>query len=141
LLAIAPGSRSTEAVVCMPGKPHVILPWDQSAVDATVEVKGSLTQAGLIISENHTAIAGHAIAGDCTLVTNNVREFSRVRSHGREQRLFVRLAGDRFGFGNGFVAENFMWASIRTSVTEMCRRLAIRSRAASIAATVRMISC
>lgn len=55
-----------------------VLPWDQNAVDETVEVKGKLTKAGLIIGENDTAIAGHAIASGCTLVTNNVREFSRV---------------------------------------------------------------
>lgn len=54
-----------------------ILPWDHRAVDATVEVKLGLTQVGLIIGENDTAIAGHAIATGCTLVTNNVREFSR----------------------------------------------------------------
>jgi tRNA(fMet)-specific endonuclease VapC len=55
-----------------------VLPWDQSAVDATVEAKLQLAQAGLLIGENDTAIAGHAIASGCTLVTNNVREFSRV---------------------------------------------------------------
>ncbi|VVN90934.1 Ribonuclease VapC2 [Pseudomonas fluorescens] len=55
-----------------------VLPWDLGAVDATVEAKLQLTQAGLLIGENDTAIAGHAIASGCTLVTNNVREFSRV---------------------------------------------------------------
>ncbi len=55
-----------------------VLPWDQSAIDVTVEVKLTLTQAGLLIGENDTAIAGHAIASGCTLVTNNLREFSRV---------------------------------------------------------------
>ena len=55
-----------------------VLPWDQSAVDATLESKFQLAQAGLLIGENDTAIAGHAIASGCTLVTNNVREFSRV---------------------------------------------------------------
>ncbi|MDY7549161.1 type II toxin-antitoxin system VapC family toxin [Glaciimonas sp. CA11.2] len=55
-----------------------ILPWDQAAVDTTVEVKIQLTKAGSVIGENDTAIAGHAIAADCVLVTNNVREFSRV---------------------------------------------------------------
>jgi len=55
-----------------------VLPWDQSAVDATVEVKRKLTKAGTVIGGNDTAIAGHAIASGCMLVTNNVREFSRV---------------------------------------------------------------
>ena len=55
-----------------------VLPWDRNAVDATIEVKLNLTQTGLLIGDNDTAIAGHAIAMGCTLVTNNVREFSRV---------------------------------------------------------------
>ena len=55
-----------------------VLPWDAKAVDATVEVKRELTEAGLVIGGNDTAIAGHAISSGCVLVTNNVREFSRV---------------------------------------------------------------
>src|SRR5450830_1245655 len=55
-----------------------VLPWDQAAVDATVAVKNKLTKAGLVIGENDTSIAGHAIASGCVVVTNNVREFSRV---------------------------------------------------------------
>ncbi|GAB3465979.1 MULTISPECIES: type II toxin-antitoxin system VapC family toxin [Azotobacter group] len=55
-----------------------VLPWDQRAVDATVEVMRALTEVGTPIGPNDTAIAGHAIASGCTLVTNNVREFGRV---------------------------------------------------------------
>ena len=55
-----------------------VLPWDQAAVDATVEVKTQLSKAGLLIGANDTAIAGHAITSGCVLVTNNIREFSRV---------------------------------------------------------------
>lgn len=55
-----------------------VLPWDQAAVDATVEIKHQLTKAGAVIGGNDTAIAGHAIASGCVVVTNNVREFSRV---------------------------------------------------------------
>lgn len=55
-----------------------VLPWDQLAVDTTIEVKRQLAKAGKLIGENDTAIAGHAIASGCMLVTNNVREFSRV---------------------------------------------------------------
>lgn len=55
-----------------------VLPWDQRAVDATVEVMQALSKAGTPIGPNDTAIAGHAIASGCTLVTNNVREFGRV---------------------------------------------------------------
>lgn len=55
-----------------------ILPWDKEAVDATCEVKRRLMAKGMSIGNNHTAIAGHAIAANCLLVTNNTREFSRV---------------------------------------------------------------
>lgn len=56
-----------------------ILPWDRQAIDATVAVKLQLAAIGTPIGENDTAIAGHAIASDCILVTNNLREFSRVQ--------------------------------------------------------------
>ncbi|RAU33383.1 type II toxin-antitoxin system VapC family toxin [Pseudomonas sp. RIT411] len=55
-----------------------VIAWDLRAVDATVEVMRQLNTAGTPIGPNDTAIAGHAIAIGCTLVTNNVREFSRV---------------------------------------------------------------
>ncbi len=55
-----------------------ILPWDKEAVDATTEIKKQLMAKGTPIGNNDTAIAGHAIATGCVLVTNNTREFSRV---------------------------------------------------------------
>lgn len=55
-----------------------ILPWDKAAVDATTEVKRDLMAKGTPIGNNDTSIAGHAIATDCVLVTNNTREFKRV---------------------------------------------------------------
>lgn len=55
-----------------------VLPWDQHAVDATVTVMQSLSKSGTSIGPNDSAIAGHAIAAACTLITNNVREFGRV---------------------------------------------------------------
>lgn len=55
-----------------------ILPWDKQAVDATTEVKRQLMAAGTPIGINDTAIAGHAIASGCQLVTNNLKEFQRV---------------------------------------------------------------
>ncbi|MGV2932669.1 type II toxin-antitoxin system VapC family toxin [Vreelandella venusta] len=56
-----------------------VLQWDQLAVDATVEIMRDLAGAGTPIGPNATAIAGHAIASGCTLVTNNVREFGCVK--------------------------------------------------------------
>ncbi|PFG08810.1 tRNA(fMet)-specific endonuclease VapC [Marinobacter sp. LV10MA510-1] len=55
-----------------------VLPWDHRAVDATVEAMRLLMNAGTPIGPNDTAVAGHAIASGCTLVTNNVRGFSRI---------------------------------------------------------------
>jgi tRNA(fMet)-specific endonuclease VapC len=37
-----------------------------------------LAAKGTPIGGNDTMIAGHALAADCVLVTNNTREFSRV---------------------------------------------------------------
>jgi tRNA(fMet)-specific endonuclease VapC len=55
-----------------------ILPWDVAAIDAATKVKKQLTDAGVSIGNNDTAIAGHAIAAGCILVNNNTREFQRV---------------------------------------------------------------
>jgi tRNA(fMet)-specific endonuclease VapC len=41
-------------------------------------VKKQLMAKGTPIGNNDTAIAGHAIATGCVLVTNNTRDFSRV---------------------------------------------------------------
>ncbi|NHB95636.1 type II toxin-antitoxin system VapC family toxin [Photorhabdus stackebrandtii] len=55
-----------------------ILPWDKAAVDATTNIKNTLTTAGTPIGANDTAIAGHALACGAILVTNNTHEFKRV---------------------------------------------------------------
>lgn len=55
-----------------------ILPWDKAAVDVAAKVKSDLMSKGMSIGNNDTAIAGHAIATGCVLVTNNTREFQRV---------------------------------------------------------------
>ncbi len=70
-----------------------VLPWDMAAVDATVEVKRQLAEAGTPIGNNDTAIAGHALATGCTLVTNNVREFSRVQGLSYEDWVHEGTAG------------------------------------------------
>lgn len=57
---------------------NAVLPWDQAAVDAAAGVKTGLSRAGQLIGPNDIAIAGHAIAAACILVTNNAREFARV---------------------------------------------------------------
>ena len=55
-----------------------VVPWDKDAVDATTRIKKELAKAGTPISSNDAAIAGNALAINCTIVTNNVSEFNRV---------------------------------------------------------------
>ncbi|WP_201772742.1 type II toxin-antitoxin system VapC family toxin [Endozoicomonas numazuensis] len=55
-----------------------VLPWDRQAIDATALIKKALTEKGTLIDANDTAIAGHSIATNSVLVTNNIREFKRV---------------------------------------------------------------
>ncbi|HDX8428306.1 TPA: type II toxin-antitoxin system VapC family toxin [Aeromonas veronii] len=55
-----------------------ILPWDAATVDKTLEVRQQLAALGTPIGNNDAAIAAHALATGCVLVTNNTREFSRV---------------------------------------------------------------
>jgi len=55
-----------------------ILPWDAAAVDQTAIIKRQLSDLGTPIEPNDTAIAGHALATQSILVTNNLKEFNRV---------------------------------------------------------------
>lgn len=55
-----------------------ILPWDAAAVDETVQLRSYLATQGTPIGHNDAAIAGHALAAACTLITHNTREFSRI---------------------------------------------------------------
>lgn len=55
-----------------------VIAWDKLAVKHSTLVKKELKSIGTPIAHNDTLIAGHAIAVDAVLVTDNVREFSRV---------------------------------------------------------------
>jgi tRNA(fMet)-specific endonuclease VapC len=55
-----------------------ILPWDRIAAEEATRVRRDLSAKGTPIGGNDAMIAGHALAADCVLVTNNTREFSRV---------------------------------------------------------------
>ena len=70
--------RHIELVDAFCARLDAILPWDRAAVDATTDVKVALRLTGTPIGPNDTAIAGHAIAANAVLVTNNTREFERV---------------------------------------------------------------
>jgi tRNA(fMet)-specific endonuclease VapC len=55
-----------------------VLPWSRTAAEEATMICKSLAGKGTPISLNDAMIAGHAIAAGCVLVTNNLREFSRV---------------------------------------------------------------
>jgi tRNA(fMet)-specific endonuclease VapC len=55
-----------------------ILPWDREAAERATRIRKELEAKGTPIGANDTMIAGHALAADGILVTNNLREFNRV---------------------------------------------------------------
>ncbi|MGD9537566.1 MAG: type II toxin-antitoxin system VapC family toxin [Alphaproteobacteria bacterium] len=56
-----------------------ILPWERVAAEEAMRIRKDLAAKGAPIGGNDTMIAGHALAADCVLVTNNLREFARVK--------------------------------------------------------------
>lgn len=72
------GNKHNRLVDAFCERVDAILAWDKAAVDATTVIKKCLSDVGLPIGNNDSAIAGHAVAVNAILVTNNTREFSRV---------------------------------------------------------------
>lgn len=58
----------------------VCLPFDDSCAEIYGEIRSYLEQSGNLIGGNDLMIAATAISHDLTLVTRNVREFSRISS-------------------------------------------------------------
>jgi tRNA(fMet)-specific endonuclease VapC len=58
--------------------PLEVLPFDEHCVWAYADLRADLEKRGLAIGSLDTMIAAHALSRDATLVTNNMREFSRV---------------------------------------------------------------
>ena len=56
-----------------------ILAWSDTAIWHYARHRKTLKEAGTPIGEIDLLIASHALAEDLTLVTNNTREFERVR--------------------------------------------------------------
>lgn len=56
-----------------------VLPFDEAAARTTGEVRADLERRGVTIGPYDVQLAGHALSAGYTLVTNNTREFSRVR--------------------------------------------------------------
>ena len=68
-------ARLVEAFV---SRLSAILPWDAAAAEHATRIKQDLIAKGTPIGGNDTMIAGHALATECVLVTNNTREFAGV---------------------------------------------------------------
>ncbi len=56
-----------------------IAPFDEAAAGVYGDVRAELEASGLPIGPLDTQIAAHALSLDVTLVSNNLREFQRVR--------------------------------------------------------------
>jgi tRNA(fMet)-specific endonuclease VapC len=56
-----------------------VLPLPEAAGDLYAEIRHGLATKGELIGPNDLWIAAHALAADLTLVTNNEREFRRVK--------------------------------------------------------------
>ncbi|MCB0064368.1 MAG: type II toxin-antitoxin system VapC family toxin [Caldilineaceae bacterium] len=59
-------------------QPLISLPFDDLCADEYGTLRADLVRRGAIIGANDMMIAATAIANQCTLVTPNIREFSRV---------------------------------------------------------------
>jgi len=55
-----------------------ILPFDQTADQCYGRLRADLERSGRLIGPNDLLIAAQCLAGDLTLVTDNIRGFSRV---------------------------------------------------------------
>ena len=59
--------------------PLEVLPFSESATDIYGNIRASLKKTGKLIGPMDTLIAAHAISASCVLVTNNVKEFKKVK--------------------------------------------------------------
>jgi tRNA(fMet)-specific endonuclease VapC len=59
--------------------PIDILAWDENAAKSTGEIRAVLEKSGKVIGPYDLQIAGQALSLNLTLVTNNEKEFSRVK--------------------------------------------------------------
>ncbi len=57
-----------------------VLPWDMDAAHQYGKIRSSLEENGIPIGNMDLLIAAHALSQKCTLVSNNLREFKRVKN-------------------------------------------------------------
>jgi len=73
------GSARNRSALEMFLAPLEIMPFDENAIWAYGELRAGLEQQGQSIGSLDTMIAAHALSLNAVLVTNNTREFSRVK--------------------------------------------------------------
>lgn len=56
----------------------VVLDWPENAASHYGRIRAMLKEKGLMIGANDLLIAAHAVALDSVLVTDNLREFTRI---------------------------------------------------------------
>ena len=56
-----------------------ILDWSREVASHCAEIRAALHQAGTMIGANDLMIAAHARSAGATVVTNNTKDFGRVR--------------------------------------------------------------
>ena len=56
-----------------------VIPWDENAADHYGSIRASLEKAGTPVGAMDMLIAAHAKSCAATLVTNNLREFERIK--------------------------------------------------------------
>ena len=57
---------------------HEICPWDKAAAEQFFDTQAFLLNQGTPIGPNDILIAAHALSLQTTMVTNNIRHFSKV---------------------------------------------------------------
>lgn len=72
------GSARNQTALEMFLAPLEVLPFDDAAIWAYGKLRAGLEQQGQPIGSMDTLIAAHALSLNATLVTNNLREFSRI---------------------------------------------------------------
>ena len=73
------GSERNRKALEMFLAPLEIIPFDEKAIWAYGELRADLERQGQLIGSLDTLIAAHALSLNALLVTNNTREFSRVK--------------------------------------------------------------
>ncbi len=71
-------SNKLEALIGLFGEMFETVDWTSSAASSYADIRLSLEKQGLPIGEMDMMIAASAVSGGYTLVTNNIRHFSRI---------------------------------------------------------------